>query len=53
MTEKMVSHAALCNVMSYPVDDFAAAQRDLVFCEFHDVLPGSSIQLPRKPRFGS
>ena len=44
MTEKMVSHAAICGVMTYPVEDFAAAQRDLVFCEFHDVLPGSSIQ---------
>ena len=44
MTEKMASAAALRGVMPYPGDDFAAAQYDLLMSEFHDILPGSSIQ---------
>ncbi|MGC9467135.1 MAG: glycoside hydrolase family 38 C-terminal domain-containing protein [Anaerolineae bacterium] len=42
--EKMASTAALQGLMSYPRADLEAAQRDLLFAEFHDILPGSSIQ---------
>lgn len=44
MTEKMASVAALQDVLKYPKADLDAAQRDLLFAEFHDILPGSSIQ---------
>jgi alpha-mannosidase len=43
-TEKMASVAALQGVLDYPKADLDAAQRDLLFAEFHDILPGSSIQ---------
>jgi alpha-mannosidase len=44
MTEKMASVAAMQGLMAYPKADLDAAQRDLLFAEFHDILPGSSIQ---------
>ena len=43
-TEKMVSTAALQGILSYPGEELRSAQRDLLFSEFHDILPGSSIQ---------
>ncbi len=43
-TEKMVSAASWQGLMEYPADDFKAAMYDLATCEFHDILPGSSIQ---------
>ena len=43
-TEKMASTAALQGVLEYPKADLDVAQRDLLFAEFHDILPGSSIQ---------
>ncbi len=43
MTEKMVSHAFLCNLMAYPKKELDDALEDLLFCEFHDILPGSCI----------
>ncbi len=42
--EKMVSAASWQGLMQYPTDDFHAAMYDLATCEFHDILPGSSIQ---------
>jgi alpha-mannosidase len=42
--EKMASTAALQNVTPYPKAELDAALRDLLFSEFHDMLPGSSIQ---------
>lgn len=42
--EKMASAAALQGLMSYPADEIAAAAYDLATCQFHDILPGSSIQ---------
>jgi alpha-mannosidase len=44
LTEKMVSHAALCGLMAYPSHALEVALHDLLFSEFHDILPGSSIQ---------
>jgi len=42
--EKMASTAALQSILGYPKDRLAEARRDLLFAEFHDILPGSSIQ---------
>ncbi len=42
-TEKMATHAALEGLMTYPQKELQAALEDLLFCQFHDILPGSSI----------
>ena len=44
MTEKMAMHAQLMVNMAYPENDLNQAEEDLLFSEFHDILPGSSIQ---------
>ncbi len=43
-TEKMAAAASLQGMMAYPADDFREAGKNLAFCEFHDILPGSSVQ---------
>lgn len=42
-TEKMVTTAFSQGIMDYPTELFRDALEDLLFCEFHDILPGSSI----------
>jgi alpha-mannosidase len=42
--EKMVSAASLLGNMPYPKEELDDAFRDLLTAEFHDILPGSSIQ---------
>ena len=42
-TEKMASQAALRGLLEYPHDELQDAGKDLMFCQFHDILPGSSI----------
>lgn len=44
LTEKMAACAAANNLGKYPKEDFEAAGRDLMFAQFHDILPGSAIQ---------
>jgi len=44
LTEKMASHAALTGLFPYPKAEIDAALYDLLFAEFHDILPGSSVQ---------
>ncbi|OGD22824.1 MAG: alpha-mannosidase [Candidatus Aminicenantes bacterium RBG_16_63_16] len=44
MAEKMASAAAFQGLMKYPGDELREALLDLAFSEFHDILPGSSIQ---------
>lgn len=44
LTEKMVTHAASLGVMEYPEEEFGKALYDMLTVQFHDVLPGSSIQ---------
>jgi len=44
LTEKMAACAAANGLMDYPQEDFRATSRDLMFAQFHDILPGSSIQ---------
>ncbi|MCK4646455.1 MAG: alpha-mannosidase [Candidatus Aminicenantes bacterium] len=43
LTEKMAVHAALQGLMEYPREELHEALEDLLFCAFHDILPGSSI----------
>ncbi len=43
LTEKMVTHASLLDLMEYPREELQKALEDMLFCEFHDILPGSSI----------
>lgn len=42
--EKMMSMAKAAGLMDYDNDKSTEALKDLMFCEFHDILPGSSIQ---------
>ena len=42
--EKMMSHAALCGKLNYPAEELHDAEYDLLAAEFHDILPGTSIQ---------
>lgn len=44
MTEKMLSQAVLAGVMEYPEEAMKEVQKTLLFSEFHDILPGTSIQ---------
>lgn len=44
MTQKMASAAAFQGLMKYPKVQLDEALRDLLFAEFHDILPGSSVQ---------
>ena len=42
-TEKMSAHAFLQGLLDYPRMELQTALEDLLFCQFHDILPGSSI----------
>lgn len=44
LTESMCSHAAAQGLMNYPEQQFAEAIYDIITVQFHDMLPGSSIQ---------
>ncbi|MFD0715423.1 glycoside hydrolase family 38 C-terminal domain-containing protein [Paenibacillus sp. GCM10027626] len=44
MTEKMLSAAALQSGLAYPRAELQEAQQDLLTGQFHDILPGSSVQ---------
>lgn len=44
MTEKMLSGAAIQGLMDYPENELLEATYDLLTSEFHDILPGSSVQ---------
>lgn len=44
LTEKMCSAASIKGLIDYPQNEFDEAVEDLLNAEFHDVLPGSSIQ---------
>ncbi|MEM7626069.1 MAG: glycoside hydrolase family 38 C-terminal domain-containing protein [Planctomycetota bacterium] len=43
-TEKMLAHAALHGRLDYPNDELKPALKTLLFAQFHDILPGTSIQ---------
>lgn len=42
--EKMLSSAALQGLLTYPAADMHAAFHDLMFSQFHDILPGTLVQ---------
>ncbi|HSV72559.1 MAG TPA: glycoside hydrolase family 38 C-terminal domain-containing protein [Chthonomonadales bacterium] len=42
--EKMACAACAAGLMEYPHDELDSALRDLLTAQFHDILPGSSIQ---------
>ena len=42
-TEKMLASAAIQQLMPYPRAELASALEALLFSEFHDILPGSSV----------
>ncbi|WP_135547932.1 glycoside hydrolase family 38 N-terminal domain-containing protein [Paenibacillus cymbidii] len=44
MTEKMAAAASMQRLMVYPQVELREATHDLMLGEFHDILPGSSIQ---------
>ncbi|MFC2084726.1 glycoside hydrolase family 38 C-terminal domain-containing protein [Bacteroidota bacterium] len=44
LTEKMVAIAAIQGLIEYPAIELDKALEDLLFSEFHDILPGSAIQ---------
>ncbi|MEI6132083.1 MAG: glycoside hydrolase family 38 C-terminal domain-containing protein [Bacillota bacterium] len=44
MLEKIMSVASLQGLLTYPVQEFKDIFCDLLTAEFHDILPGSSIQ---------
>ncbi|KAI7260393.1 hypothetical protein KC345_g10079 [Hortaea werneckii] len=44
MTEKMLSAAALQGLLAYPAAGLHEALQDLLTAQFHDILPGSSVQ---------
>lgn len=48
MTEKMASSAWCQEKMAYPESELREAEEDLAGSEFHDILPGSSIQAVEK-----
>jgi len=41
--EKILTHACMAGLMKYPRKELKEALEDLLFCEFHDILPGSGI----------
>ena len=42
-TEKILTHAVVAGLIKYPRTGLREAMEDLLFCEFHDILPGSGI----------
>ncbi len=48
LTEKMATAAYFQGLMPYPADELRQALRDLLFVQFHDILPGSAIKSAEK-----
>ena len=44
LTEKIVSDATSKELMRYPYEQFFEATEDLLFSQFHDILPGTSTE---------
>lgn len=44
MSEKMLATAADQGLLEYPHSELSEAQQDLLFSQFHDIIPGSCIQ---------
>ncbi len=46
--EKMAVQASLLKTAAYPEEELSQIQKDLLFLEFHDILPGSSAEQSEK-----
>lgn len=44
VTEKIMSYADMCSDFEYSGNELTEAKKRLAFCQFHDILPGSSIR---------
>lgn len=44
LTEKMLSAANMHGLLKYPTEELKESFKDLMTSEFHDILPGSSVQ---------
>lgn len=44
LVEKMATTAYLNGIVDYPAKELYEARKDMIFCQFHDILPGSSIK---------
>ena len=42
--EKISTSAHLIANMDYPLDELKEAEKDMIFCQFHDILPGTIIK---------
>lgn len=51
MTEMMSSHAAAAGLMEYPTEELTKAMYDILLVQFHDILPGTSIQAAEEMGF--
>ena len=45
MAERVASLCAMRGLAAYPAETFEELWKDLLFCQFHDILPGTSVQL--------
>ena len=43
LTEKMISHAAALDLCPYPKETMKEAEQDMLFSQFHDIIPGTVI----------
>lgn len=53
LAEKMLSQACMAGLMEYPEEEMKKAQKALLFCEFHDILPGTSIPTAEERSLGT
>lgn len=42
-TEKLCAAAAVQGALEYPLTELEAAEKDLMFAQFHDILPGTAV----------
>jgi len=42
--EKLSSLCEMLGIFEYPVEKIDSAYKDLLFCQFHDILPGTSVK---------
>lgn len=42
--ERMCAASQIAGLMKYPKEELSEAQRDMLMCQFHDILAGTSIQ---------
>ena len=48
MTEKIMNYAEMISDYDFDKEELKKAKKALAFCQFHDILPGSSIRAVEK-----